>query len=140
MDPRVKITKDGEVYMCIPSECADIFRDYQYELVCFPAEDPVSIEQMASKQLDFEDEELFIKVGSIGEFFVERSAMFSTLEIIKDYIDNHGRYPMGIKSIAQRNQFKRGSERGVSLRLTDDNGRTLKFFKKDRTVCIFPNE
>lgn len=126
MDSRVKITKDGGIYMYVPSECVEIMKGYQYDLVCFPQDEPVSIEET-----DFEDEEVFVNVGTITDLHIERIGLFPTLESVKAYVDMRGRAPWGISAIARRNRWKRISEKGVSLTLEDKDGRKLKFYRRE---------
>ena len=125
MDSRVKITKEGGIYMYVPSECVEVMKGYQYDLVCFPMDEPMSIEET-----DFEDEEVFVNVGTITDLHIERIGLFPTLESVKAYVDMHGRAPWGISAIARRNGWKRVSEKGVSLTLMDKDGRKLKFYRR----------
>lgn len=126
MDSRVKITKDGGIYMYVPSECVEIMKGYQYDLVCFPLDEPLSIEET-----DFEDEEVFVNVGTITDLHIERIGLFPTLESIKHYVDEHGRVPWGVSAIARKNRWKRISEAGVSLALKDKDGRVLRFYRRE---------
>lgn len=132
MDSRVKITKDGGIYMYVPSECVEVMRGYQYDLVCFPKDEPVSIDKYEDTSLiDLEDEEVFVSVGTITDLHIERIGQFPTLESVKAYVDMRGRAPWGISSIARKNRWKRISEKGVSLTLEDKDGRKLKFYRRE---------
>lgn len=132
MDSRVKITKDGGIYMYVPSECVEIMRGYQYDLVCFPVDEPVPIDKYEEASLiDLEDEEVFVNVGTITDLHIERIGLFPTLESIKHYVDEHGRAPWGVSAIARKNRWKRISEAGVSLALKDKDGRVLRFYRRE---------
>ena len=132
MDSRVKITKGGDVYMYIPTECVEIMRSYQYDLVVFPLDKPMSVDDYESTGLlDLEDEEVFVHVGTMTDMHVERIDMFPTLESIAEFVRQTGRVPWGVSAIARRNKWRRVSEAGVSLTLHDQNGRVLRYYRKE---------
>jgi hypothetical protein len=132
MDSRVKILDDGRIYMYIPSECVEIMRGYQYDLVCFPDDKPIGIEEYEKYSLiELEDEDVFVCLGSMTDLHIERLGMFPTLESVKAYIDAHKSAPWGVSAIARKNRWRRVSEKGVSLTLQDENGRTLKYYRRE---------
>lgn len=137
MDSRVKVTKDGRIFMYIPSECVEIMRGYQYDLFCFPQDKPVSIDEYELTSLiEVEDEEVFVEVGNMTDIHINRIKMFPTLERVKSYVDEHGVLPWGISAIARQYGWKRLSENGVSLCIQDTFGRKLKFYRRDRRAEI----
>ena len=137
MESRVKITKGGDVYMYIPTECVEIMKGYQYDLVVFPLDKPMSVDDYESTGLlDLEDEEVFVHVGTITDLHIERIGLFPTLESIKAYVDEHGRVPWGVSAIARKNRWKRISEAGVSLALKDKDGRVLRFYRREGRAKI----
>ena len=118
--------------MYIPTECVELMRGYQYDLFCFPKDEPVRIDDMEKMSLiDIEDEEVFVFVGSFTELHISRIGLFPTLEDMKSYIDKHQRAPWGVSAISRRNHWKRISENGVSLCLEDANGRKLRFYRRE---------
>lgn len=132
MNGMTRVTKDGRVYMRVPSECGDVLVRGGYDvykegtdkgaLVIVPKDGHANL-----------DDVIWVYVGNVCYFNKERCEMFESVKDLADYANEHGKLPWGWRGIVRYQRWTRLPEKGTSVYISDGVN-IMRYWNKKKAV------